>query len=130
MAVIGLAGLGVAAIAFATLCPIGLRPHLADPDSERFGAYLVLGALISLAAGRRGLSATALVLALAFGLEASQLLVPGRDAAMPDAMVKAFGGLCGVVPVQLMHPLRRLIVRLSGLSHRRWDTVFMSATSH
>ena len=33
-----LAVMGVAAIAFVTLCPINLRPHFASADEERFGA--------------------------------------------------------------------------------------------
>jgi VanZ family protein len=32
----------------------------------------------------------------ALGLEMGQLLVPGRDARVSDALVKTFGAVCGV----------------------------------
>jgi len=99
--------LGLLAIAFVTLCPIGMRPHLASGDEERFAAFLVLGGLISHAAGRRGLSATAAVVLLAFGLELAQGLAPGRHAALSDALVKTLGGVVGVAAAQLAFPLRR-----------------------
>ena len=38
----------VAAIAFASLCPIGLRPHLASANQERIGAYFLLGFLFAM----------------------------------------------------------------------------------
>jgi hypothetical protein len=128
-AVIAAALLGVAAIGFVTLCPIGLRPHLLNADVERFAAYLVMGAMISRTAGRRALGATVVATALAFGLEASQQFAPGRHAHMADAIVKAFGGVTGVAAYQLMFPLRRLIVRWSGLSDPRWTTAPVYASS-
>src|SRR4051812_50023557 len=104
---IGLAAAVLAAIAFATLCPIGLRPPLATADQERFAAFALLGAVAGLAAGRRALAATALVVLAAFALEAAQGLAPGRDAALSDAMVKALGGVAGSAAAQLMFPLKR-----------------------
>jgi hypothetical protein len=127
--VLGLALLGVAAVGFVTLCPIGLRPHLVSANVERMAAYLVLGVLISRASGRRGLGATVLVMALAIGLEAAQMLAPGRHAHVADALVKAFGGVSGVAGAQLMFPLRRLIVRLSGLGDPSWVTAPVYVTS-
>jgi hypothetical protein len=112
--VVGLALLGAAGVAFVTLCPIEWRPHLASANLERFAAYGVLGALISRASGRRGLAATVVAVGLAFGLEAGQRLAPGRHAEMADALVKALGGVLGVAGVQLMYPLRRIMVRLAG----------------
>ncbi len=110
---VGLVVLVVASISFATLCPISLRPHLASANQERFGAYFVLGVLIALAAGRRWLAATTIVLVLAFGLEAAQLLVPGRDAVVSDALVKALGGVLGSAAGQFIFPLKRLVGRES-----------------
>jgi hypothetical protein len=111
---VGLAALGITGVVFATLCPIGLRPHLAAPNAERFGAYVVLGAVLALAAGRRAAGATALVVLLAFGLEAAQALAPGRDPAVSDALVKALGGMVGSGMGQVMFPVRRLIARAAG----------------
>jgi hypothetical protein len=106
---IALAVAGVAAIAFATLCPIGMRPHLAGANQERFSAYLVLGGLVGLAAPRRWLAATLLVVALAFGLEAAQHLTSTRHAVLSDAIVKALGGAFGAASVQFGFSLRRLV---------------------
>ncbi|MGZ3378614.1 MAG: hypothetical protein ACXU8S_18620 [Phenylobacterium sp.] len=121
--------LGMAAIGFVTLCPIGLRPHLASANVERLCAFAVLGVLMSKAAGRRAIGATALVMALAFGLEAAQRFAPGRHAHLADAVVKAFGGVSGVASYQLMFPLRRLIVRVSGLADPVWATSPVYVTS-
>ncbi|THD60221.1 hypothetical protein [Phenylobacterium sp.] len=109
---IGLAALAIAAIVFVTLCPAGLRPHFAPANLERFGAYFVMGALVVLAAGRRVLAATALVVALAVVLEAAQALAPGRDPAAADAIVKALGGVTGAALVAISYPVRRWLARL------------------
>jgi hypothetical protein len=128
-AAIAAAALGVAGVAFVTLCPIWLRPHLAGANLERLAAFGVLGMLVSRAAGRRALVATAAVIILAFGLEAAQRFAPGRHAHLADAVVKAFGGVSGVAGHQLMFALRRLIVRLSGLDEPRWtlDPVYVTS---
>ena len=114
----GLTALGLLAIAFVTLCPIGMRPHLAGGDEERFAAFLALGFLAGRAAGRRGLAATAAVALLAFGLEYAQELAPGRHAALSDAVVKALGGVVGAAAAQLAYPLMR---RLRGGAGRAAD---------
>jgi hypothetical protein len=92
---IAVAGLGVLAVVFATLCPIELRPRLGPPDLERFGAFFGLGLTASLAASRRPMLILAAVMLLAFGLEGAQLLIPGRDGRFADACVKAAGGVLG-----------------------------------
>lgn len=113
---IGLALVAVAAIVAVTLCPIGLRPHAAPANIERFGAFAVTGALVSLARGRGRLSALAIVIALALGLEAAQGLAPGRHAAAADALIKALGGVAGCFVGQLAFPVRRLLSRLGERS--------------
>jgi len=114
----GLTAFGLLAIAFVTLCPIWMRPHLAGGDEERFAAFLALGFLAGRAAGRRGLAATAAVVLLAFGLEYAQELAPGRHAALSDAVVKALGGVVGVAAAQisfaLWRGLRRAARRLAA----------------
>jgi VanZ family protein len=112
---VGSAVLAAAAIAFATLCPIQMRPHLLGADAERFAAYLALGALVSRASGRHWLGATTIVVIVALGLEAAQRLVPGRDAAWADAVVKALGGVFGSGAAQLVFPVRRLFTRLAAV---------------
>ena len=103
---------GLAGIIFATLCPIGMRPHFASPNVERFGAYFVLGVILSFAFPRRRLSVITGVLALACALEAAQLLIPGRDGRVIDAAVKALGGIFGASTGYGVYPLRRLIKSL------------------
>jgi len=99
----------IAGIAYATLCPISMRPHLATADEERFGAYFVLGFMLFLAAPRRRATVTFLVFAIAFAFEAGQLLIPGRDARLSDALVKALGGDVGAQAGFSMFALRRFI---------------------
>ncbi|HLZ77097.1 hypothetical protein [Phenylobacterium sp.] len=127
--VIAAAVLGVAAIAFVTLCPIGLRPHIASANIERLAAYAVLGVAVSRAAGRRALAATALMMLLAFGLEAAQRFAPGRHAHLADAVVKAFGGVSGVAGHQLMFPLRRLFAQLTVVGDPAWAQTPVYVTS-
>lgn len=125
--VIGGALAAVAGIVFVTVCPIGLRPHFADANAERFAAYVVAGALIARARGRAWVSAAAAVVVLALVLEAAQALVPGRHAMAPDAIVKALGGLCGVVAVESFFGLRRVVRRWSSAAGRRAEAVAVSS---
>jgi VanZ family protein len=101
--------LGIVAIAFATLCPQSMRPHLASADLERFGAYFGLGVLLGLFLPRRWPTVLAFIIFLAFGLELGQLFAPGRDAAPGDALVKALGGAIGVVCAVSSFGLRRAL---------------------
>jgi len=99
------------AIAFATLCPPELRPHLAGANEERFGAYFLLGVCMAFAFPRRPNLVVFAVAGIACALEAGQLLVPGRDAVFADACVKAMGGLWGVFAAQMSYGAIRLIRR-------------------
>jgi hypothetical protein len=92
-----LAGLALAVIVFATLCPMAWRPRLSrNPDLERFVAFAAVGFAAKLAFPRKHVW-TILGLGLAAaGLEAAQRLVPGRDAHLWDAGVKMLGAAAGV----------------------------------
>jgi len=84
-------------IAYATVSPIALRPHLGPfVQLERFGAFMVIGFLFALAYRQRLFVVLAFVLALACGLELFQLLAPSRHARLLDLLVKASGGGFGV----------------------------------
>jgi hypothetical protein len=84
------------AIAFVTLSPIWLRPESGLPPSvERFGAFLLLSFVFTLAYPRRLLRVVLIVAAAAIGLEALQLLIPTRDARLIDMAVKLLGGGLG-----------------------------------
>ena len=109
--VVSLAVTTFAGIVFATLCPIGLRPHLGSADVERFGAWFALGTLVQLAAGRRATSAMVVVALAAIGLEYAQYLAPTRHAQLSDAMIKMLGGVCGGVAGQLMFPVKRWLAQ-------------------
>jgi hypothetical protein len=109
---VSLAVTALAGVVFVTLCPIGLRPHLASADVERFGAYFVLGALAARVSGRRALSAAALVVLVAIALEAAQRFAPGRHARVSDATIKALGGGVGAAAVPLAYAARRQLARL------------------
>lgn len=92
-----LAWAGLIFIAYATLSPLALRPHLGPfVQLERFGAFMVIGCLFALAYRQRPFVVLAFVLALACGLELFQLLAPSRHARLLDLLVKASGGGFGV----------------------------------
>ena len=88
--------LAVAIIVFATLSPIGLRPKTGHPDLERFGAFFLAGACFAVAYPKRRRWVSVAIIIGAGLLEAGQLLVPGRDAHLHDAIVKAVGGVVGL----------------------------------
>lgn len=88
----------LAAIAFVTLSPIGLRPVTdAPPNVERAAAFAVLGAAFALGYPNRLGRVMVLVCAAAVGLEALQYVAAGRHARIGDAVVKLAGGLVGVL---------------------------------
>jgi hypothetical protein len=92
-----LAGLALAVIVFATLCPMPWRPRLSEnPDLERFAAFAVLGFAAKLAFPRRHLWTILGLGLVAAGLEIGQSFIPGRDAHLSDAVVKALGAAAGV----------------------------------
>ena len=99
------------AIAFATLCPPELRPHLAGANEERFAAYFLLGVCMAFTFPRRANLVVFAVAGIACALEAGQLLVPGRDAVFSDACVKAMGGLWGVFAAQSSYGAMRWLRR-------------------
>ncbi|HEX4180639.1 MAG TPA: hypothetical protein VHY32_07585 [Caulobacteraceae bacterium] len=87
------------AILVMTLGPLGLRPQFGHPSLERFAAYLAVGGAFSVGYPRHRAWVALAVVCGAFSLEIGQLLVPGRDARVGDAMVKAFGAISGVMAV-------------------------------
>ena len=87
----------LALVVIMTLGPVGLRPQFGHPQLERYLAYVALGAAFSIAYPRRRFWVALAVICGAFGLEAGQMLVPGRDARVPDAIAKAFGAASGVL---------------------------------
>jgi len=97
----GWASLGF--IVYATLVPPGMRPTLGDigANYERFAAYAVASGLLVLAYPRHPVRVGILVIAFAIALEFAQLEIPGRDARVADMLVKAAGGLAGIVAAAL-----------------------------
>jgi apolipoprotein N-acyltransferase len=94
--IIAVAWASLAFIVFATLSPIGLRPHLASVSLERFGAFALAGLLFGLAYPNRFWLVLTIVLGAAFVLESMQFLTPDRHGEVRDAMVKFVGGTFGV----------------------------------
>jgi len=87
----------LAAIAFATLSPIGLRPTTGLPPSiERFTAFAVVGALFVAAYPRYISFAALIVLGAAVLFELLQVLEPSRHGRIFDASVKLAGGSIGL----------------------------------
>ncbi len=85
-------------IVFSTLVPIQYRPESGlSPTTERLIAFALAGFALCLAYPRRIAMVTAIIVAAAIGLELLQLLMPGRDARLIDAVVKIGGGLFGML---------------------------------
>jgi VanZ family protein len=85
-----------ALITYASLGPVRDRPRTTrDPQVERLLAYAALGAALALAYPNRKRWVALGVALLAALLELGQLLVPGRDGHVRDAMAKIIGGLVG-----------------------------------
>ncbi|ACP23352.1 hypothetical protein NGR_b19050 (plasmid) [Sinorhizobium fredii NGR234] len=92
-----LAWLLLALIAYSTLSPIGMRPHVGTwVHVERFGAYGLMGLLFATAFPRRITLVLAMVLGAAVGLELLQMLSADRHARLEDLAVKMAGATCGV----------------------------------
>lgn len=99
-------------IVFATLSPIGMRPHLgALVHVERFGAFALLGVLFALAYPRRVGLVLLLVVAAAVSLELLQTAASGRHARLSDLAVKVTGATAGVASAWLFLRARWLAWR-------------------
>jgi glycopeptide antibiotics resistance protein len=98
----------IAVIVFSTLSPIALRPKTGRPDLERFGAFFLAGLALAVAYPRRGKLAAVLFVLGACVLETAQLFVPGRDAHIHDALIKALGGILGVMVATLFERIALL----------------------
>jgi hypothetical protein len=99
-------------VVFATLSPIGLRPHLAGVSVERFGAFALVGLLFGLVyPGRLGLVLFC-VGGAAIGLEIMQHLTPDRHGQVPDALVKLAGSMAGVGAAFVVNRFRNRAVAL------------------
>lgn len=93
----------LAALVIATLGPVGIRPSLGLPlKVERFLGFAIVAALFVWAYPRRWIVILVLSVAVAIGLEALQLVVPGRDASPIDAIAKIAGAMSGVIAVRLL----------------------------
>ena len=96
------------AITLVTLSPVDFRPDTGHTTLERATAYLLLGLALGIGFPRRLLSSCAFVIVVAVMLEALQLIDPGRDARFRDMLVKAAGGVIGVLIPWLLAKVRRL----------------------
>jgi hypothetical protein len=104
----------LAFIAFATLSPIGLRPHLADARIEQLAAFSLAGVLFSVAYPHRVLPVIALVLGSAILLELLQLITPDRHGRALDLALKLLGGSTGIACAWVGRFLRRLLEQPSS----------------
>lgn len=87
----------LAAIAFVTLSPIGLRPESGfSPNYERLFAFAAVGLAFALAYPRHIWLVLAVVLGTAVGLEAMQLVLSDRHGRLVDLAAKLVGGGAGV----------------------------------
>jgi peptidoglycan/LPS O-acetylase OafA/YrhL len=88
--------------------PQALRPRIAHPSVERFGAFFLTAAIFVAAYPRRAVTIALASVVFAVALELGQFLAPGRDPRISDAIVKSLGGLCGAAAVHFGLRARRL----------------------
>jgi hypothetical protein len=91
------AWLSLGFIAYATLSPLAVRPHVASVGFEHIGAFAVTGLLFAVAYPRHSLTVAILVFGSAIILEFSQLLTPDRHARFSDLLIKLAGGSIGIL---------------------------------
>jgi hypothetical protein len=101
----------VIGVVFATLGPQSLRPHLGDPQIERFCAFFITAGACVIAYPRRPMLIALGAVALAVLLECGQIVVPGRDAGLDDALAKALGGASGAILTALIVGAGRQVPR-------------------
>ncbi|WP_082490880.1 hypothetical protein [Aureimonas sp. Leaf454] len=101
----------LAGIAFATLSPIGLRPHIAGLQIEHVGAFCVAGLLLGLAYPRHLLAVGLGLVVCAVALEGAQHLVPGRHGRMIDLAMKMAGSGLGIAFAAAFDPVLRFVNR-------------------
>ena len=93
----------IAGIVFATVSPIGMRPRLGfGPDFDRFIGFLAAGLFLGFGYRRRWLWIMGFIAIAAFGIETMQMLTPDRHARIWDALVKAAGGILGVLAAHMV----------------------------
>ena len=86
----------LAAITFATLSPIQMRPQMGEPNMERAAAYILFGLALALGFPARLTQTLLFVCSVAGVLELLQAIDPGRHARLQDALLKAAAGLIGI----------------------------------
>lgn len=101
------AWIGLVGVAFSTLSPIELRPHVGGANYERLIAFALIGGLFGMAYPRHLLRVMIIVVGVAIGLEILQMIIPGRHARMFDAVVKSCGGIAGVFAAAIANRLLR-----------------------
>lgn len=95
-----LAWLLLGVIAYSTLSPLDLRPHMGSSvQIERFGAFGLTGLMFAIAYPRHVLAVLAAMLAAAIGLELTQMLAADRHARLIDLAVKMAGPAAVSAPV-------------------------------
>lgn len=93
-----LAWLLLAFIIFATVSPIGLRPHtITTVNLDRAAAYGLAGLVFALAYPKQWKLVAFLLIFGAVAIEFLQYLSPSRHARLHDAGVKALGASVGLV---------------------------------
>ncbi|MFS8146910.1 antibiotic resistance protein VanZ [Rhizobium sp. R635] len=93
-----LAWLLLASIIFMTVSPIGLRPEtVTTVNTDRAGAYVVLGLAFALAYPKQWKTVAALLIVGAVAIEYLQYFAPTRHARLHDAGIKAVGAAIGLV---------------------------------
>jgi VanZ family protein len=95
----------LAFVAFATLSPIGMRPHVAGVHLEHVGAFAVIGFLFAFAYPRRAAAILLLAVGAAVLLEWGQTFLLTRHGRVDDAVEKIVGAVLGVAAAYVLDAL-------------------------
>jgi predicted signal transduction protein with EAL and GGDEF domain len=101
----------LAVAAFATLCPIAVRPHISNNSYiEHFSAFAIIGLLFCLTYPRQTFLISVVVLGSATLLEIMQFLTHDRHGRISDLEFKLAGAIVGIAAGKVARQLaiRRL----------------------
>lgn len=99
----------LAFIIFATLSPIGLRPHFATAHREHLLAFATVSLIFSLLYPRRPIAVLAFIVCAAVMLEMLQIFTVDRHPRVIDLAFKTIGAVCGSLLALVLRRLKTVL---------------------
>lgn len=111
--------LACAVIAFTTISPIGVRPHVTSQGLEHIAAFTLLGCLLQIAYPGRPFRNALFLILIAGGLELAQHLRPDRHGTLLDFGRKTVGAACGIATGEVANRALRWLFDPGGAKASR-----------